>query len=112
VMLFLSLLFIKKDLNFKMEKKIHFALGSLRIFLCALTDGSSGYYSSESLTLRKTPKLVNYPTRAPNLTGIVTTAEERAAGLTGSDLAPAKCPRRSRRSWRTHRWADGDQRWS
>jgi hypothetical protein len=54
-MLFLSLLFIEKDLNFKMEKKIHFALGSLTYFPYALTDGSSGYYSSESLTLRKTP---------------------------------------------------------
>jgi hypothetical protein len=32
VMLFLSLLFIKKDLNFKMEKKIHFVLGSLAYF--------------------------------------------------------------------------------
>jgi hypothetical protein len=39
-------------------------------------------------------------------------AEERATGLTGSDLAPAKCPRRSGRSWRTHRWADGGRRWS
>jgi hypothetical protein len=54
VMLFLSLLFIKKDLNYKMEKKIHFALGSLAYFPCALTDECSGYYSSESLTLRKT----------------------------------------------------------
>jgi hypothetical protein len=28
---------------------------------------------------------VNYPTHAPNLTGIVTAAEERAVGLTGGD---------------------------
>jgi hypothetical protein len=38
---------------------------------------------------------VSYPTRAPNLTGIVTAAEEKAVGLTGGDLAPVKCPRRS-----------------
>jgi hypothetical protein len=34
VMFFLSLLFIKKELNFKMEKEIHFALGSLVYFPC------------------------------------------------------------------------------
>jgi hypothetical protein len=32
VMFFLSLLFIQKELNIKMEKKIHFALGSLAYF--------------------------------------------------------------------------------
>jgi hypothetical protein len=34
VMLFLSLMLIKKDLNFKREKEIHFALGSLAYFPC------------------------------------------------------------------------------
>ena len=55
---------------------------------------------------------MNYLTRAPNLTGIVTAVEERAAGLTDGDLALVKCPRRSGRSWRTRRWADGGRRWS
>jgi hypothetical protein len=55
---------------------------------------------------------VNYPTRAPNLTGIVTAAEKRAAGLTGGGLAPVKCPRRSGRFRRTRRWADGGRWWS
>jgi hypothetical protein len=55
---------------------------------------------------------VNYLNRAPNLTRIITMAEERVVGLTGGDLAPAKCPRWSGRSWRTRRWADGGQRWS
>jgi hypothetical protein len=64
-----------------MEKKIHLALGPWLIFPCALTDESCGYYSNESLTLRKTPKLVNYPTRAPNPNGRVAAAEKRAAGL-------------------------------
>jgi hypothetical protein len=32
VMLFLSLLLVKKDLKFKMEKEFHFALGSLEYF--------------------------------------------------------------------------------
>jgi hypothetical protein len=55
---------------------------------------------------------VNYPTRTPNLIGMVVAAEKRAAGLTGGSLAPAKCPQRSGRFRRTRRWADGGRRWS
>jgi hypothetical protein len=35
-----------------------------------------------------------------------------SVGLIGGDLAPVKCPRRSGRSWRTRRWANGNRRWS
>jgi hypothetical protein len=111
-MLFLSLLLIKKDLNFKWKRKSTLRLGPWRICPVFLIDGSLGYYLSESLTLQKTPRLVNYLTHTPNLTEIVTAVKERAAGLTSGDLATVKCPRRSRRSWRTRRWADGGRRWS
>jgi hypothetical protein len=47
-------LFIKKDLNFKMEKKIHFALGSLTYFPSLLQTGPRATIHL-SLTLRKTP---------------------------------------------------------
>jgi hypothetical protein len=33
-MLFLSLLLIKKDLNFEWKKEIHFVLGSMAYFSC------------------------------------------------------------------------------
>jgi hypothetical protein len=81
-------------------------------FPCALTNESLGYYSYESLTLRKPPKLVNYPTRAPNPTGIVAAEEKREARLTGDGLAPAKGSQRLGRSWRTRRWSDGGRWWS
>jgi hypothetical protein len=54
-MLFLSLLLIKKDLNFKWKNKSNLRLGPWRIFPVFLTDGSLGYYLSESLTLQKIP---------------------------------------------------------
>jgi hypothetical protein len=81
------------------KRKSTLCLGPWRIFLAFLTDGSLGYYLSESLTLQKTPMLVKYLTLAPNLTGIVTAVEERATRLIGGDLALVKCPRRLGRSW-------------
>jgi hypothetical protein len=54
-MLFLSLLYIKMNWKFKMEKKFKLALGSLAYFPCALKNEFLGYYSYESLTMRKTP---------------------------------------------------------
>jgi hypothetical protein len=77
-MLFLSLLLIKKDLNFKWKRKSTLRLGPWRIFPAFLTDGSLGYYIFESLTLQKKPWLVNYITGAPNLTRILTAVEEKS----------------------------------
>jgi hypothetical protein len=56
-MFFLSLLLIKKDLNFKWKRKSTMHLGPWCIFLAFLTGGSLGYYLSESLTLQKPPGL-------------------------------------------------------
>jgi hypothetical protein len=80
-MLFLSLLLIKKDLNFKMEKEIHFALGSLAYFPSVPYRRVLATIYLSHWHCGKPPKLVSYPTRAPNLTRIVTTVEERAGGL-------------------------------
>jgi hypothetical protein len=55
-MIFLSLLLIKNDLNFKWKRKSTLRLGPWRIFPAFLIDGSLGYYLSESLTLQKTPQ--------------------------------------------------------
>jgi hypothetical protein len=55
VMNFLSLLLNNKRLNRNGLKKKSFALGSLAKDLKGITDRSSGYYSSESTALQKTP---------------------------------------------------------
>jgi hypothetical protein len=46
--------------------QIHFALGSLAGFLSFLVDQSLGYYSHESLTLQKTPRVLQILTRGPS----------------------------------------------
>jgi hypothetical protein len=46
--------------------EIHFALGSLAGFLSFFADQSLGYYSHESLTLQKTPRVLQILTRGPS----------------------------------------------
>jgi hypothetical protein len=59
-------------------------------FLHFLTNRSSGYYSTESLTVQKPPwgnpksNLRSFPI------GTVPAAEKRATGLTGGEIAPVK----------------------
>jgi hypothetical protein len=55
VMLFLSLLLVKKDLNLKWKRNSTLHLGPWHIFPAFLIDKSPGYYLAESLTLQKTP---------------------------------------------------------
>jgi hypothetical protein len=55
-MLFLSLMLIKKDLNFKWKRKFTLRLGPWHIFPAFLIDRSLGYYLSKSLTLQKIPQ--------------------------------------------------------
>jgi hypothetical protein len=81
-----------------MEKEIHYALGSLVYFSCVPYRWIPGLLFIWVTDIAETPRLVNYLTRAPNLTGIVTTVEETTVGLTDGDLALVKCPRRSGRS--------------
>jgi hypothetical protein len=46
--------------------EIHFALGSLAGFYVFLADWSLSYYSHESLTLQKTPRVLQILTRGPS----------------------------------------------
>jgi hypothetical protein len=71
----------------------HFALGSLAGFYDLFADQSLGYYSHGSLTLQKTPRVLQILTRGPSSNLTVTAAEERAEGLTGGEIAPVKWSR-------------------
>jgi hypothetical protein len=112
-MFFLSLLSIKKDLNSKMKKKIHLALGCLAyLFSGSLQTSPQATIHASRWPCENPPKFVNHLTCGPIRIGIVATAEKRAAGLTGGGLAPAKGSQRSGRSWWNHRWSDGGRWWS
>jgi hypothetical protein len=61
--------------------------------------------------MQKTPWVNLNLTRGRSLIGTVPAAEKRAAGLTGGDLAPVRCPRRSGRLQWSRRGAGQRRRW-
>jgi hypothetical protein len=99
--------------KFEKEKNLHLRLSPWFYSPLSLKDKPSEHYSHGSLTLQKPPRVNLNLTRAPILTGTVTAAEKRAARLTGGDLAPVRCPRRSGRSrWSRRRWLVAGGGWS
>jgi hypothetical protein len=82
-----------------------------KIFLHLLQTGPRATIQPSLRQCRKPPGVNLNLTRSPNLIGTVPTAEKRAAGLTGGDLAPVRCPGRSGRLQRSHRGAGRCRRW-
>jgi hypothetical protein len=113
VMLFLSLLHIKNELEIQMEKKNIFALGSLGFFSpFPLQMSPWGTIPVSQRVHRKPRRFLSLSTRGPLSAGIVFYEENMVAPLNAIDSIPWVRSRRSERMWRTRRYLWFGRRWS
>jgi hypothetical protein len=94
------------------RKRLSFCVGVLGLFSSLFHKLVLRALFFQVTDIAKTPLAYEIINLRPTFTGIVTAAENKAAGHTGDGLAPAKGSRRSGRSWRTHLWSDDGRRWS